>query len=67
MVTPVVLQRKRHRVAIKRKRVVKKREDAAEYAKLLAMRMKEAKDRKNERRRSLSASRSRNSESSIKK
>ncbi|XP_033750825.1 40S ribosomal protein S6-like [Pecten maximus] len=59
LVTPVVLQRKRHKVALKRKRASKKREDAAEYAKLLAMRMKEAKERKRSRsgsRTSMSAS-----------
>ncbi|XP_069138468.1 small ribosomal subunit protein eS6-like [Argopecten irradians] len=59
LVTPVVLQRKRHKIALKRKRASKKREDAAEYAKLLAMRMKEAKERKRSRsgsRTSMSAS-----------
>ena len=54
LVTPVVLQRKRARLAIKRKRAEKKRDDAAEYAKLLALRLKEAKERKLERRRSSS-------------
>ncbi|KAJ8304423.1 hypothetical protein KUTeg_018006 [Tegillarca granosa] len=49
LVTPVVLQRKRYRLALKRKRASKKREDAAEYAKLLAMRLKEAKERKRSR------------------
>ncbi|XP_052793971.1 40S ribosomal protein S6-like [Mya arenaria] len=56
LVTPVVLQRKRHRIALKRRRVVKKREDAAEYAKLLAQRLKEAKERKRSRSRSNSRS-----------
>ena len=59
LVTPVVLQRKRHRLALKKKRAAKRREDAAEYAKLLAQRMKEAKERKLERRRSASQSKSR--------
>jgi len=58
LITPVVLQRKRHRLAVKRSRIKKKREDAAEYSKLLALRMKEAKERKLERRRSASHSRS---------
>merc|ERR1711860_100511 len=49
LVTPVVLQRKRHRLALRRKRSTKKREDAAEYAKLLALRLKEAKERKRSR------------------
>ena len=48
-------------MALKRKRATKKREDAAEYAKLLAQRMKEAKERKMERRRSASHSKSRDS------
>merc|ERR1712193_357634 len=58
LVTPLVLQRKRHRIALKKQRAAKKRDDAAEYAKLLAQRMKEAKERKAERRRSASHSRS---------
>ena len=56
LVTPVVLQRKRHRLALKKKRATKKREDAAEYAKLLALRLKEAKERKRSRSGSRSAS-----------
>jgi small subunit ribosomal protein S6e len=58
LVTPLVLQRKRHRLALKKRRSVKKREDAAEYQKLLAQRLKEAKERKLERRRSASHSKS---------
>merc|ERR1711976_907993 len=61
LVTPLVLQRKRHRIALKKKRAAKKRDDAAEYAKLLAQRLKEAKERKLERRRSASHSKSRDS------
>jgi len=61
LVTPLVLQRKRHRLALKKRRAAKKRDDAAEYAKLLAQRMKEAKERKMERRRSASHSKSRDS------
>ena len=61
LVTPVVLQRKRNRLALKRKRAAKKRDDASDYAKLLAQRMKEAKERKMERRRSASHSKSRDS------
>jgi small subunit ribosomal protein S6e len=57
LVTPLVLQRKRHRQALKRRRSVKAREDAAEYAKLLAQRAKEKQQEKIARRRS-SASRS---------
>merc|ERR1712025_301744 len=58
LITPLVLQRKRHRLALKKKRSAKKRDDAAEYQKLLAHRLKEAKERKLERRRSASHSKS---------
>jgi len=51
LVTPQVLQHKRHRLALKKKRVVKHKEEAAEYAKLLAVRNKE---RREKRRASLS-------------
>merc|ERR1739842_70377 len=57
LVTPVVLQRKRHRIALKKKRVAKRREENAEFMQILAKRMKEAKDRKAERKRSRSNSR----------
>jgi small subunit ribosomal protein S6e len=56
-----ILQRKRHRMALKKKRVVNRREQAAEYARLLALRTKEAKVKRAEevkRRRSRSASKS---------
>jgi len=58
LVTPLVLQRKRHRLALKKRRATRKREDAADYQKLLAQRLKEAKERKLERRRSASHSKS---------
>jgi len=61
LVTPLVLQRKRGRLALKRRRAAKSREDAAEYAKLLAQRAKEKQQEKIARRRS-SASRSSQSE-----
>jgi len=57
LVTPMVLQRKRHRLALKKRRAAKKRDEAADYTKILAQRMKEAKERKLERRRSASKSR----------
>ncbi len=60
LVTPVMLQRKRHRVALKRRRAEKNRQAAAEYAKILAQRQKEAKDLK--RRRSASMRESRKSQ-----
>lgn len=59
LVTPVTLQRKRRRLAQKRRRFLKAREEQADYAKLLAQRVKEAKERKMERRRSASQSKSR--------
>ncbi|XP_036135013.1 40S ribosomal protein S6-like [Molossus molossus] len=45
LVTPHVLQHKRRRVALKKQRIKKNKEEAAEYAKLLAERMKEAKEK----------------------
>merc|ERR1711941_89405 len=44
LVTPVVLQRKRARFALKKKRADKKRDEKAEYAKLLAMRLRKPKN-----------------------
>merc|ERR1711982_147135 len=62
LVTPIMLQRKRHRLALKRKRAEKNRQAAAEYAKILATRQKEAKEAKELRRkRSASLRESRNS------
>nr|CAD7399525.1 unnamed protein product [Timema poppensis] len=57
LITPVTLQRKRHRLALKKRRALKRKEQASEYAKLLAQRQKEAKARRQEeikRRRSAS-------------
>merc|ERR1712110_1220612 len=51
LVTPVMLQRKRHRLALKRRRGEKNRLAAAEYAKILAQRQKEAKEAKELKRR----------------
>jgi len=67
LITPVMLQRKRHRVALKRRRAEKRKHEAAEYAKLLAQRQKEAKERKQQearRRRSASLRESKTSVSS---
>merc|ERR1711971_206937 len=62
LVTPIMLQRKRQRLAVKRKRAEKNRQAAAEYAKILAQRQKEAKEAKELRRkRSASLRESRNS------
>merc|ERR1712203_629446 len=65
LVTPVMLQRKRHRLALKRRRGEKNRLAAAEYAKILAQRQKEAKEAKElKRRRSASIRESKKSTSS---
>ena len=45
LVTPRVLQHKRRRIALKKQRTKKNKEEAAEYTKLLAKRMKEAKEK----------------------
>lgn len=57
LITPVRLQRKRHLLALKRKWGEKSRAEAAEYAKLLARRAKEARDQRAAKRR-LSSKRS---------
>uniref|UniRef100_A0A673JYY8 40S ribosomal protein S6 n=1 Tax=Sinocyclocheilus rhinocerous TaxID=307959 RepID=A0A673JYY8_9TELE len=49
LVTPRVLQHKRRRVALKKQRTLKNKEEAAEYTKLLAKRMKEAKEKRQEK------------------
>merc|ERR1719513_403144 len=65
LVTPVMLQRKRHRLALKRRRGEKNRLAAAEYAKILAQRQKEAKEAKElKRKRSASLRESKRSVSS---
>jgi len=49
LITPKVVQRKRRRLAKKRQRAVKRRDQASEYARLLAQRQKEAKEKKGRR------------------
>ena len=69
LVTPRVLQHKRRRIALKKQRTKKNKEEAAEYAKLLAKRMKEAKEKRQEqiaKRRRLPSLRASTSESSQK-
>jgi len=66
LVTPVVLQRKRHRAALKRRRAVKRREDAASYHKMVAQITKEKQAEKVARRRS-SASRTHSQSESVSK
>ncbi|XP_059621947.1 small ribosomal subunit protein eS6 [Phlebotomus argentipes] len=65
LITPVVLQRKRHRIALKKKRSARGKEQAAEYAKLLAQRRKEDKVKKEEAKRRRSASLRESKSSSI--
>lgn len=50
LVTPIMLQRRRHRLALKRRRTERNRQAAADYAKILAVRQKEAKEAKELRR-----------------
>ena len=69
LVTPCVLQHKRWHIALKKQHTEKNKEEAAEYAKLLAKRMKEAKEKRHEqitKRRRLSSLRASTSESSQK-
>merc|ERR1719419_490924 len=53
LITPAILQRRRHLVAIKRRRQEKSRLAAAEYSKILAQRQKEQKELKRKRSASL--------------
>merc|ERR1711874_839013 len=48
LITPVTLQRKRHKLALKRQRREKNKVEKADYAKLLAVRQKEAKEKRAE-------------------
>ncbi|RWW48499.1 hypothetical protein BHE74_00045425, partial [Ensete ventricosum] len=48
LVTPLTLQRKRARIAEKKKRIAKAKSEAAEYQKLLATRMKEQREQERE-------------------
>merc|ERR1712179_314447 len=50
LVTPAMLQRKRHRISLKRRRSEKNKMAGAEYAKILAQRQKEQKEAKELRR-----------------
>ncbi|CAJ0931421.1 unnamed protein product [Ranitomeya imitator] len=49
LVTPRVLQHKRRRIALKKQRTQKNKDQAADYAKLLAKRTKEAKEKRQEK------------------
>ncbi|XP_042475539.1 40S ribosomal protein S6-like [Macadamia integrifolia] len=48
LVTPLTLQRKRARIAEKKRRISKAKSEAAEYQKLLASRLKEQRERRSE-------------------
>jgi small subunit ribosomal protein S6e len=48
LVTPLTLQRKRHLKALKRKQIEKQKDEAAQYAQLLAQRLKEKAEKKHE-------------------
>ncbi|XP_050024740.1 small ribosomal subunit protein eS6 [Dermacentor andersoni] len=64
LITPAMLQHKRRRVALKKRRTQKRKEEAADYARLLAQRAKEAKEKRQDkirRRRSASHSQSQSS------
>lgn len=56
LITPQVLQRKRHRLALKKKRCLKRKEELNAYKKLLAQRHKESNQRRKEIKRRRSAS-----------
>lgn len=56
LVTPLTLQRKRHRLALKKKRCLKRKEETNAYKKLLAQRHKESKQKREELKRRRSAS-----------
>ncbi len=49
LVTPITLQRKRHRMSVKKNRQIKAKEEAAAYQKLLALRQKEQREKRNEK------------------
>ncbi|KAI8562602.1 hypothetical protein RHMOL_Rhmol03G0047400 [Rhododendron molle] len=48
LVTPLTLQRKRAKIAEKKKRIAKAKTEAAEYQKLLASKLKEQRERGSE-------------------
>ncbi|XP_058450692.1 small ribosomal subunit protein eS6 [Malaya genurostris] len=58
LITPVVLQRKRHRLAIKKRRVESRKEAEAEYVKILAVRRRAERIRRRSRLSSMRDSRS---------
>jgi small subunit ribosomal protein S6e len=49
LVTPISLQRKRHRMALKKNRQIKAKTEAADYQKMLSVRMKEMREKRQEK------------------
>merc|ERR1719352_314807 len=49
LVTPITLQRKRHRMAVKKTRQLKAKEESADYQKLLLLRQKEQREKRQEK------------------
>jgi len=49
LVTPISLQRKRHRMSLKKNRQIKAKTEAAEYQKMKAMRLKEQREKRQEK------------------
>ena len=49
LVTPISLQRKRHRMSLKKNRQIKAKTEAAAYTKLCAQRSKESREKRNEK------------------
>ena len=49
LVTPVALQRKRHRLSVKKSRQAKAKSEAADYQKLVALRQKEQREKRAEK------------------
>lgn len=56
LITPMVLQRKRHRLSLKKKRCLKRKEIVNSYKKLMAQHYKEIKVRRQQKKRQRSSS-----------
>ena len=48
LITPLTLQRKRHVASVKKQRIASRQSQAADYHKLLALRIKEQRERRSE-------------------
>jgi len=62
LVTPISLQRKRHRMSLKKTRQIKCKTEAAAYQKLCAQRQKESREKRNEKLSQRKSQRSSNAE-----